>query len=71
VGGSFYAGTGTDLLEQTMYKNGASHEVIFPKFWKGCWDKDVLERIGLTEERIQKHDALFFYQLLLPICNSK
>jgi hypothetical protein len=52
-------------------RNGASREDVFPECRKGCLDTAVLERMGLTEERMQKHDALFFYQLLLPICDPK
>jgi hypothetical protein len=25
--------------------------------------------MGLTKARLEKHDALFFFQLLFPICN--
>jgi hypothetical protein len=52
-------------------RNGASREDIFPECRKGCLDRAVLERMGMTPERMQNHDALFFYQLLLPICDPK
>jgi len=31
----------------------------------------MLEKMGLTREKMQMGDALFFYQLLFPICNPK
>lgn len=37
----------------------------------GCLDADLLARMGLTKVRMQEGDALFFYQLLLPICDPK
>jgi hypothetical protein len=52
-------------------RDGASREDLFPECRKGCLDKAVLERMGMTPERMQQHDALFFYQLLLPICDPK
>ena len=34
-------------------------------------DPGVLNKLGLTAARIQDEDALFFYQLILPICDTK
>ena len=44
---------------------------MFPTDRKGRLDKDLLKKMGLTKERMQNGDALFFYQLLFPICNPK
>ena len=44
---------------------------MFPESRKGCLDADLLKQLGLTKEKMQMCDALFFYQLLLPVCNPK
>ena len=41
----------------------------FPDERKGSLDAVMLENMGLTKERMRGCDALFFYQLLLPICD--
>ena len=40
-----------------------------PGYRKGSLDADVLRRLGLTKQRMVDADALFFLQLILPICN--
>jgi len=45
---------------------------LHPEGRTGCLDADLLSKLGLTKERMdsekdQAPDALFFYQLLLPI----
>ena len=44
---------------------------MFPDSRKGCLDKEILQKFGLTKEKMNMGDALFFFQLLLPICNPK
>jgi hypothetical protein len=47
---------------------------MFPKEMEGCLDWEVLEKLRLTKSRMRltgEVDALFFYQLILPICNMK
>ena len=44
---------------------------LFPASRKGYLDKDKLENLGLTKNRMKMKDALFFYQLLLPICDPR
>jgi hypothetical protein len=51
------------------YRRGATNTNMFPKEMDGSLDPVVLQKLGLTKERMQKGDALFFYQLLLPICD--
>ena len=36
---------------------------------KGCLDKYVLQDLGLTKHRMVVQDALFFYHILLTICD--
>ena len=42
---------------------------------KGCLDADILAKLGLNQNRMGKTgedtDALFFYQLILPICSPQ
>ena len=44
---------------------------FFPEARKGGLDGDLLLKMGLTTARMIEGEALFFYQLLLPICNPK
>ena len=39
----------------------------FPPERKGCIDKYVLRKLGLTKHSMVVQDALFFYHILLPI----
>jgi hypothetical protein len=32
-------------------------------------DYELLKHMGLTKEKLLKHDAFFFWQLLFPICD--
>ena len=56
----------------TQHRRGATTSNMFPEEMKGCLDADVLAKLGLNEKRMGKTgedtDALFFYQLILPIC---
>jgi hypothetical protein len=36
---------------------------------QGNLDYDLLKHMGSTKARLEKHDALFFWQLLFPICD--
>jgi hypothetical protein len=53
------------------FRDGSSRENLFPPTRKGQLDAQLLKIMGLTEERMKTGDALFFYQLLLPICDPK
>jgi hypothetical protein len=55
--------------EGAPFRNGATKDNPFPDARKGSLDKDVLKKLGLTKARMEDLDALFFYQLLLPICD--
>jgi hypothetical protein len=50
---------------------GATRDDMFPDSRKGQLDGDLLEKLGLTRERMVKGDALFFHQLLLPMCDPQ
>jgi hypothetical protein len=44
----------------------------FPESRSGSLDApDLLKHMGLTKERMQAGDSLFFYQLQLPMCDPK
>jgi hypothetical protein len=42
-----------------------------PRVIKGSLDVVLLRKFGMTKERMTGQDALFFFQLLLPIVDSK
>jgi len=52
-------------------RSGATRENLFPESRKGCLDQRLLRKLGLTKRVIQDKDALFFYQLLLPMCDPR
>jgi hypothetical protein len=51
------------------FRSGALYENPFPDTQKGNLDYVLLKHMGLTKARLEKHDALFFFQLLFPICD--
>lgn len=57
--------------EEFPYRSGATTTNLFPEERKGFLDINILKKLGLTKERIDSVDALFFYQLILPICDVK
>jgi len=52
------------------YRSGASASNLLPPCRKGHLDYPLLKRLGLTRTRLLRHDPLFFYQLILPICKT-
>ena len=59
-----------------QHRRGATTSNMFPDDTKGCLDADILTKLGLNEKRMgktddQETDALFFHQLILPICDPK
>ena len=50
-------------------RGGATRENLFPEERRSKLDATLLKRMGLTRARVQRCDALFFYQLVLPLCN--
>jgi hypothetical protein len=52
----------------TNFRDGASKDSsLFPEEHKGKLDADLLEKLGMSRERLEQEDFLFFYQLILPI----
>ena len=62
-----YTGWKQPLQDPTLFRQGATKDNLFPESRRGKLDKDLLKKMGLTKERMQDRDALFFYQLLRPI----
>ena len=54
-------------------RDGATPDDLFPESRSSSLDLDVLLKLGLNEERMagvdRLPDALFFFQLLLPMCD--
>lgn len=63
----FYAGWKDS--GRNRFRDGATKADPFPESRRGKLDKDLLLQMGLTTDRMQNRDALFFYQLLLPMCD--
>jgi len=63
-------GTFLDIIQGAesvpSYCSGADYSNLFPSERKGKLHYEILKCLGLTKERLVKHDALFIYQLLLP-----
>ena len=57
-----------------QHRRGATTANMFPKEMEGCLDAVILEKMGLTKQRMGltgEVDALFFLQLILPMCNPQ
>jgi hypothetical protein len=55
--------------EGEYFQSGATTEELFPDSQLGELDSVLLAKMGLTKKHIQEKDALFFNQLLLPMCD--
>jgi len=62
---------GCESIEDVNFRDSATTENMIPESRKGSLDSDTLEKLGLTKERMRNEDALFWYQLLLPIHDTK
>jgi hypothetical protein len=75
----FYKGWNRDEVEEEgdhlhglpIFRSGATRHNMFPASRKGALNADTLRKLGLDTDRMKDKegfpDALFFYQLLLPI----
>ena len=52
-----------------LYRAHTFNNDLFPETRNGYLDADMLRRMGMSKKRATNLDALFFYQLLLPICD--
>ena len=52
------------------HRNGANKYNLFPKERKGCLDAEVLKKLGMKKKVMDNKDCLFFYQLILPLCDT-
>jgi hypothetical protein len=64
----FFYGGWKDMGDNS-FRDGASKAEPFPESRRGKLDEHLLSQLGLTAERMTSCDALFFYQLLLPMCD--
>ena len=64
----FFYGGWKDLANNS-FRDGSTKAEPFPESRRGKLDNHLLLRMGLTTERMTTCDALFFYQLLLPMCD--
>lgn len=66
----FYNGWTHPFPDETNTRIGATKQNLFPEDRDVQLDKDYLRKMGLTKKRMEDCDALFFYQLLLPIVDG-
>ena len=64
-----YTGWKQTINNPALFRDGATKGNMFPAERKGRLDKDLLKKMGLTQSRMENNNALFFYQLLYPICD--
>jgi hypothetical protein len=62
-----YNGWKQDNPSRENCRFGATKDNLFPPDRHVQQDVDYLKKLGLTRKRMLDCDALFFYQLLLPI----
>ncbi len=63
----FYQGWKNNNPTRENCRFGASREDLFLADRDATLDGTFLKKLGLTKQRMVECDALFFYQLLLPI----
>ena len=51
--------------------HGVTDSNLFPDDSRGCLDIKVLKKLGLNSQVMKTNDFLFFYQLILPICDTE
>jgi hypothetical protein len=57
---------GREMDEETCRR--FTDSTMFPNARLGYLDVDVLKKLGMSKNRMDTRDFLFFYQLILPIC---
>ena len=58
-------GEGGEIENSTIY--GATQRKLFPESRKGCLDRNLIQSISLDDTRTKDNDALFLYQLNIPM----
>ena len=66
----FYKGWTHPYPNDDNHRVGATKENLFPESRALQLDQDYLQKLGLTNQCMEECDALFFYQLLLPVVDS-
>ena len=67
----FYYNGWERIPNAPKHQSGATGANLFPDSQKGQLDATLLQKLGLTQARMVDCDALFFHQLLLPMCNPR
>jgi hypothetical protein len=65
----FYQGCEQENPTRENFRFGANREDLFPSDRDVKLDVTFLKKMGLSTQRMQECNALFFYQLILPIVN--
>jgi len=53
------------------FRSGARVGNLFPKERLGSLDADILKHLGMCKRVLDEKNFLFFYQLVLPICDTE
>jgi hypothetical protein len=65
----FYQGWQHSNPTEENCRKGSNRDIVFPEGREVRLDGEYLKKMGLTKKRMEECDALFFYQLLVPICH--
>ena len=49
------------------YQCGAMQSNLLPESRKECFDRNLLQRLGIYDAQMKDNDDLFLYKLILPI----
>ena len=67
--GEYEDGVGGNIAEEDPLPWVDVQDKLFPRSRQVCLDEKILNKLGMTQRVIRERDFLFFYQLLLPLCD--
>eukprot|EP00957_Ditylum_brightwellii_P132617 10113286-Ditylum_brightwellii.AAC.1 len=65
----YYNGWNDDT--NTPARHGATRTNLLPHSRKGSLCRNTLQRLGLGPDKMKEKDTLWFYQLILPMCDIR
>ena len=65
----FYNGWKLEETNPNYSRQHSNTDNFFPATRSSQLDGPLLKKMGLTDERMKSEDALFFAQLVIPICD--
>ena len=67
----YYIQSNHDLLFDALSCDGANDYNLFPSTRLGSLDVNILKKLGVKKKGIETNGFLFFYQLILSICDKE